>query len=455
MTTSAQFTSLADLTPDPRNARKHGERNIGQLSKSLEQYGAARSIVVDENGRILAGNGVVEAAASVGIERVKQVEADGNEIIAVVRRGLTEAQKTGLALADNRASELAEWNPDILAELSTQIDLSQFWSEKELNDILKEAEGYAPPEAPEPQIDKAEELREKWQTARGQVWSIPSAAVQGKAHRLMCGDCESKQDVGLLLAGGGCHLMVTDPPYGVNYKPDWRNEALGEANRATGRVVNDDKADWRAAWALFPGDVAYVWHAGTKADIVADSLRSAGFEIRCQIIWAKQHFVIGRGHYHVQHEPCWYAVRKGATGHWAGDRAQSTLWQINNGLSQFGGRPEGEEVTGHGTQKPIECMRKPIVNNSFMGDAIYEPFSGSGTTFCAAESVGRVCYGLEIDPGYTAIALQRMQDMGLQPCLVTEAPLSASATGSPSTSTTKTSTPAEPVNDFETPGGVN
>jgi hypothetical protein len=131
-----EIRTLADLTPDKCNARKHGERNIGMLERSLEQYGAARSIVVDENGKILAGHGVVEAAANVGIEKVTPVEASGNEIIAVVRRGLTEKQKAELALADNRTAELAEWSPEILKALSAEVDLEKFWTEKELEILL-------------------------------------------------------------------------------------------------------------------------------------------------------------------------------------------------------------------------------------------------------------------------------------------------------------------------------
>ena len=129
---------IGDLTPDPRNARKHGERNIGQIERSLEAYGAARSIVVDETGRILAGNGLVEAAANVGIEAVRTVESNGNEIIAVVRRGLTEEQKLGLAIADNRTAELADWNTDVLKELGEEIDLTKFWSADELAALLGE-----------------------------------------------------------------------------------------------------------------------------------------------------------------------------------------------------------------------------------------------------------------------------------------------------------------------------
>jgi DNA modification methylase len=162
------------------------------------------------------------------------------------------------------------------------------------------------------------------------------------------------------------------------------------------------------AWALFPGDVAYVWHAGTKAAIVQESLEACDLLVRTQIIWAKLHFVIGRGHYHVQHEPCWYAVRKSATGHWSGDRTQSTLWQIQN-ASAMGGKRD-EFVSGHGTQKPVECMRRPIENNSSPGQAVYDPFLGSGTTIIAAEIIGRVAISIEIAPAYVDVAMRRWQN---------------------------------------------
>jgi len=171
--------------------------------------------------------------------------------------------------------------------------------------------------------------------------------------------------------------------------------------RAVGKVVNDDRADWREAWALFPGSVAYIWHAGTKAGIVQDSLAACGFETRSQIIWAKNNFAIGRGHYHCKHEPCWYVVRKGSTASWVGDHSQTTLWQIDKNL---------KSETGHGTQKPVECMRRPIENNASPGQAVYEPFSGSGTTIIAAEMTGRVCHAIEIAPAYVDVAVKRWQE---------------------------------------------
>ena len=195
--------------------------------------------------------------------------------------------------------------------------------------------------------------------------------------------------------------MVTDPPYGVDYDPAWRLRAGVNNSSRMGQVRNDDRADWREAWTLFPGSVAYVWHGALHSSEVAASLMAASFDIRAQIIWAKPRLVLGRGHYHWQHEPCWYAVRSGGTGHWSGDRSQTTLWSIGH---------EGQDAaTEHATQKPVACMRRPIENNSSVGQAVYDPFLGSGTTLIAAEQTGRSCYALELEPRYIDVALLRWQ----------------------------------------------
>ncbi len=165
--------------------------------------------------------------------------------------------------------------------------------------------------------------------------------------------------------------------------------------------MNDDRADWREAWALFPGDVAYVWHGALHAGEVADSLMASGFSVRSQIIWAKERLVLSRGDYHWQHEPCWYAVRKTATGHWSGDRKQTTLWSIPS--------RDQDTATVHGTQKPVDCMRRPMLNNASPGQAVYEPFCGSGSSLIAAETTGRVCHAIELDPAYVDVAVLRWQ----------------------------------------------
>jgi DNA modification methylase len=224
---------------------------------------------------------------------------------------------------------------------------------------------------------------------------------------VLCGDATSVEAVNRLFGVAMPVLMITDPPYGVDYDPNWCERAgLGRA-RQTGAVANDDRVDWSAAYQLFPGDVAYVWHAGVHAAEVASTLESAGLRIRVQIIWAKQHFALGRGDYHWHHEPASYAVRDGKFSHWNGDRTQSTLWHVAN-LNPFGGSHD-EAATGHGTQKPLELMRRPILNNSIRGQIVYDPFFGSGTTLIAAQLTERICYRLDIDPRYVDVIIRRWQ----------------------------------------------
>ncbi len=229
-------------------------------------------------------------------------------------------------------------------------------------------------------------------TVTGEIWCLAR-------HRVACGDSTDPAVVKALLGTVQPHLMVTDPPYGVEYDPTWRQRLGVGASARNTKVRNDERADWAAAWALFPGSIAYVWHGALRSTIVAESLAREGFTIRAQIIWAKERLVIGQGDYHWQHEPCWYAVRK--KGNWTGDRKQTTLWNISS---------KGQDVeTPHSTQKPVECMRRPMLNNSNPGQAVYDPFLGSGTTLIAAETTGRVCLAIELDPLYVDVAVQRWQ----------------------------------------------
>ena len=239
----------------------------------------------------------------------------------------------------------------------------------------------------------------------GQIWELPSKGGGG-AHRLACGDCRDKGLVERLLGGARPGLMITDPPYGVEYDPSWRQEALSptlsQGERGPeyrlGVVTGDERSDWRQAWALFPGDVAYVWHGSLHAAAVARSLEAVGFELRSQIVWVKPRIVISRGHYHWQHEVCWYAVRAGATAGWIGDKRQSTVWEMGGDESVEG---------GHSTQKPVEAMARGMRNHK--GD-VFDPFLGSGTTLVAAENEGRRCWGVEVERGYVGVCLQRYLD---------------------------------------------
>jgi DNA modification methylase len=229
----------------------------------------------------------------------------------------------------------------------------------------------------------------------GDIWRLGD-------HRLACGDATSAADVGWLLSGAVPHLMVTDPPYGVGYDPAWRAKKIGNKNdNKMGIVANDDRCNWSEALALFPGNVAYVWFADLHANVVQASLENNGLEVRNLIVWEKKRPVISRGHYSHDAEFCFYAVRQGKRAHWNTRRSQSNVWKIDNC---------DDRGHGHGTQKPVGCMLRAIQHNSRQGDAVYDPFVGSGTTIIAAEESGRRCYAMDIEPRYCAIAIERWQN---------------------------------------------
>ena len=383
--------AIESLIPYARNSRTHSEEQVAQVAASIKEFGFTNPVLIDEQGGIIAGHGRTMAARKLGLA----------EVPCIRMSHLTEAQKRAYVIADNKLALNAGWDEKMLAlefkdlqDMGFDLELTGFGL-GDIDELLAELD--ATPEG-NTEEDETPAVQAELVSKLGDVWSL------GK-HRIMCGDSTNGEQVKMLLGGGMPHLMVTDPPYGVEYDADWRNNARRAdgtpiAGRAVGKVLNDDRADWREAWALFPGEVAYVWHADAFSHTVADSLVSCNFRLYALIVWGKNQMAIGRGHYHHKHEPCWYAVKKGGTGHWQGDRKQTTLWSID--------KPTKSE-TGHSTQKPIECMRTPIENNSKAGDSVYEPFSGSGTTIIAAEQTGRICYAMELSPAYDDVAVRRWQ----------------------------------------------
>ena len=384
MAQGIEIWPIEKLVPYVRNPRKN-DAAVDRMCSSIREFGFKIPCLVRSDGEVVDGHLRLKAARKLGITEIPVILCDE----------WTPAKVKAFRLMVNRSVTWADWDEELLAvelqeieELDLDLSLSGF-DDAELARLLATQEAMvglcdedATPALPQTPI-----------SAPGDLW------ILGR-HRLLCGDATDQQAVSRLLGAVKPMLMVTDPPYGVRYDPEWRKVAGVNNSNRMGKVSNDDRSDWREAWALFPGDVAYVWHGALHASTVAGSLEACDFEIRSQIVWAKPSLVMGRGHYHWQHEPCWYAVR--GTGHWKGDRKQSTLWQIEN-------RNQDAE-TVHSTQKPVECMRRPIVNNSNAGQAVYEPFSGSGTTIIACEKESRIALAIELEPAYIDVAVTRWQN---------------------------------------------
>lgn len=372
---------LKDIRPNPNNPRIIKDAKFEKLCRNIDEFPAMmelRPIIVDADGVILGGNMRYKALQHLGKKEIPDTW---------VKRAdeLTEEDKKRFIIADNVG--FGEWDYEALANEWEPDDLDAWGVDLPDFGVVAEAQ--------EDDYEIPDEI---------QTDIVPGDLFEIGPHRLLCGDSTNADSVQKLLNNKEPYLMVTDPPYGVEYDANWRNEA-DRANgrpigaRATGKVSNDFQSDWTPAWSLSPSKVVYIWHAGKFAKTVQESLERCDFIIRCQIVWVKNNIVISRGDYHWKHEPCWYAVKKGSKGNWAADRKQTTVWEID--------KPQKSE-TGHSTQKPVECMARPLKNHD--GD-VYDPFLGSGTTMVAAHQLDRTCYGMEIDPKYCQVIVDRMRKL--------------------------------------------
>ena len=401
-----QIWPIGRLRPYERNPRKN-DHVVSLMEGSIREFGFKLPVLARSSGEIVDGHLRLKAAMNLGLKELPVILCDE----------WTPAQVKAFRLLVNKSVEWADWDSDLLKlemselkELDFDLTLTGF-DLSEVDGLLDGSwepasrDSLKPKDEPDPNPaeDDVPPGPEAPVSQPGDLW------LMGE-HRLLCGDSTKAEDVARVLGERKPLLMVTDPPYGVDYDPDWRNDAAqagansmgAPGGRAIGRVSNDDRDDWSDAWRLFPGAVAYVWHSAIHCVNVARSLEHTHFVLRAQIIWAKSHLAISRGHYHWQHEPCWYGVRKGRTANWLGDRSQSTCWSVP--------KPQASE-TGHSTQKPVEIMRRPILNHTVPGDAVYDPFLGSGSTLVAADLTGRVCYGLEIEPAYCDVIVTRWQNL--------------------------------------------
>lgn len=380
-------TTIAELTLDPKNARKRGPRAEGLLIASLQEVGAARSIVIDEAGRILAGNGTVQAAAEAGIERVQVVDADGETIVAVRRIGLTEQQKRRLSLLDNRTGELAEWDPDVLAALAQDgTELGDLWANDELEALLGGANA---PEAGGGG-DAFDATPQDGPTCckLGDLWSIGP-------HRLGCGDCTDERTVAKVLDNQTPQCAVYDPPWDTPPRVDLPQVKLVFGDGSTlGRSVEQFGAP---AW-VFAWDCVSSWYVPNRP------LRRMKLAL-----WygPLDEYDADGAHYGEAGKQRRASNTRGSYWFVPDSRGKhlSDVWQ--QPITRL--HAEGP----HEHEKPIDWIRLLLANCT--RGLIYDPCAGSGTSLIAAHRLGRVCYGLEIEPRYCDVILRRAEAEGIGP----------------------------------------
>ena len=385
---------VSNLKEHPKNPRQLTKDQEKQLKESIKKFGMIDKPIINTDMMIIGGHQRLKILKQL---KIKEIEC------WYPSRKLTEQEVDELNIRLNKNT--GEWDWDVLANEWNTSDLVD-WGFNPVELLGESIEDLGSNDTDEDSEILEPAKDEDAVTKLGDVYEM-------EGHYVGCGDSTDADFVALLIGEKEPILMVTDPPYGVGYDPSWRDpskmghDGIRTKVKSRGKVKNDDRVNWAQVWHLFSGSVAYIWHSSLHTKEVYQSLIEAEYEIISNIIWAKQHFAISRGDYHWQHEPCWYAVKKGHKHNWQGARDQSTLWEISN-LSSFGKNVnEGEECTSHGTQKPIDCMARPIKNNTEAGDYVYDPFLGSGTTLIAAEQLNRKCIGIEISPAYCDIIIQR------------------------------------------------
>ncbi len=368
------MTSIKDLKSDHKNARKRTDRSAKLIAESLQRYGAARSIVIDEENRILAGNGTIEGAKAAGIKNVRVIETDGTEIIAVKRTGLTEDEKIGLALADNRTSDLSDWDKDMLQQLSEEHDVAPWFDADDLAEILGTveqlpAEGLTDaddvPEAPTEPITKP-----------GDLWILGN-------HRLLCGDSTNIQHVERLMDGQKADMVFTDPPYGFNYTKKSDGSSIANDGAEFEQVISD-------ALSFVQVDTAYICGDVKTAGAFLRATSCLGEPKNC-IVWVKpiQH----RMHrYEPCHELIWF---------W-GDNGSPFY-----GANVFEARREIQKF--HPTVKPIELIEYCLGSHKDKR-TVLDLFGGSGSTLIACERQHRYARLMKLDPAYCDVIVKRWED---------------------------------------------
>ena len=403
-----------------RNPRKN-DAVVDRMCASIREYGFKIPVLARSSGEVVDCHLRLKAAKKLGITEVPVILCDE----------WTDAQVKAFRLMVNRSVGWAEWDDELLAQELTDLkgldfDLSLTgFDDREIDDFLRDP-------ADDDRANEVPPVPEHPASIPGDVWLLGH-------HKLICGDCTQTDVVSKLLGSVTPILMVTDPPYGIELDSEWRdraglNTAPGQKRTAAGKaaakanpqypaepsymkhrteghtetkISGDTRADWSEAFELVPSvQAAYIWHASKFTSEVLAGLLRIGFLHHQQIIWDKQRTVLTRTLYWFQHEPCWFVRKKNAP--WYGKAGEnSTVWSSPSPKFIMGSSKE--EKFDHPTQKPVDLMRRPILNHLKRGEVVYDPFLGSGTTLIAAEMTERSCYGVELDPKFVDVIVQRWQ----------------------------------------------
>jgi DNA modification methylase len=384
MITTERFekVSVDKLVPYARNARTHSKEQVLQLRASLREFGFVNPVIVDKELNIIAGHGRILAAKEEGL----------SEVPCVFVEHLTEAQKRAYILADNRLAMNAGWDDEMLSvELSdlqgADFDVSLLgFDDKELEKLLSDGDGTAG----EDEFDVDAELDKPTFSKAGDIWTLGN-------HRVICGDSTKAETYAALMQGKQANLIVTDPPYGIDYK--------GTAGKIKNDKFDSDQGLYDFLFAAFSGmasclatdGAAYVFHADSKGLPFRKAFDEAGFKLAGACIWVKNTFTLGHSDYQWCHEPCLYGWKKTGKHNWYGDRKQSTIWNCD--------KPSRSEK--HPTMKPIPLLAIPISNSTQTNGIVLEPFAGSGSTLICCEQLGRVCFGIELDEKFVDVIVNR------------------------------------------------
>lgn len=399
MKMKTKIVKLKNLHQDTLNANRGTVRGSAMVEHSIRNYGAGRSVLVDSQNRIIAGNKTVAASLDAGMdEEAILLETDGRRLVVVKRTDVSidSPEGRGLAIADNRASEVGlEWDLDALSEISEELDLNQFWFEGEIEipelslDELGEDDGLTDP-------DEVPEVEGEPTTKRGDVWILGD-------HRVMCGDSTNADDVARLMNGELAEMTFTDPPYGVNYTGGHFHSRDVNIVRKRENLENDADTkiytDVVPIIAKFCDGPVYTWFAGHKPIALFSAVEKVG-TVHSWMVWHKTNakYAALNANYKVRHEPFLYWKPKKSTLRWCGASTESTLWEVKRDPVN----------TLHPTQKPVELAYRAISNHTSV--SVLDLFLGSGSTLIAAEQAGRRCYGLEISEHYCDVVIKRWEE---------------------------------------------